>query len=141
MPHLAAVDRVGVRGDDPHALYLPPGNLRHRLDDLVRQLGSNVAQGDDGFTRETQRALGVPAPLPEPRQFGCCVGCLCQICQKVIDSSGHRSTASARMWSSRVLRALRANDVHSDPQEVLQVLEQADVIKERRAGLEIHEQI
>ena len=45
------------------------------------------------------------------------------------------------MWSSRDSRALRANDVHTDAQEILQVLEQADVIKERRARLEIHEQI
>ena len=33
------------------------------------------------------------------------------------------------------------DDVYSDAQEVLQVLEQADVIKEGRAWLEIHEQI
>ncbi len=33
------------------------------------------------------------------------------------------------------------NDVHSDTQEVLQILEQTDVIKEGRAWLEIHEQI
>jgi hypothetical protein len=26
-----------VRGDDPHALDLPPGNLRRRLNNLVRQ--------------------------------------------------------------------------------------------------------
>jgi hypothetical protein len=33
---------VGVRGDDPHALDFPLGNLRRRLDYLVRQLGGNV---------------------------------------------------------------------------------------------------
>ena len=33
------------------------------------------------------------------------------------------------------------DDVHSDTQEVLQILEQTDVIKERRTWLEIHEQI
>jgi phenylalanyl-tRNA synthetase alpha chain len=52
--------------------------------------------------------LGVPALLPKPHQFGCRIGCLSQICQKVIGSSGHRSTASARMRSSRGLRALLA---------------------------------
>jgi len=67
-PDLFIVDSVvGVRGDDPHALDLPPGNLRRRLDDLVWQLGGNVAQSaDDGFARETQRALGIPALLPKP---------------------------------------------------------------------------
>ncbi len=55
-PDLFIVDSmVGVRGDDPHALDLPPGNLRRRLDDLVRQLGGNVAQSaDDGLAREAQ---------------------------------------------------------------------------------------
>jgi len=87
-----------VGGDDPHALNLPPGNLRRRLDDLVRRLGRNVAQSaDDGLARQTQRALGVPMLFPKLYQFGCCIGCLSQICQKVIDSSGHRSTPSARM--------------------------------------------
>ena len=33
------------------------------------------------------------------------------------------------------------DDVHSDAQEVLQVLEQADVIKEGCAWLEIYEQV
>jgi hypothetical protein len=45
------------------------------------------------------------------------------------------------MWSSRGLEGTPCDDVHSDAQEVLQVLEQTDVIKERRAWLEIHEQI
>jgi hypothetical protein len=39
------------------------------------------------------------------------------------------------------LEGIPCDDVHSDAQEILQVLEQADVIKERRAWLEIHEQI
>jgi hypothetical protein len=39
------------------------------------------------------------------------------------------------------LESTPCDDVHSDAQEVLQVLEQTDVIKERRAWLEIHEQI
>ena len=39
------------------------------------------------------------------------------------------------------LKGAPCNDVHSDTQEVLQVLEQADVIKERRTWLEIHKQI
>lgn len=30
-------------GDDPHPFDLPPGNLGSGLDDLVRQLGGNVA--------------------------------------------------------------------------------------------------
>ena len=33
------------------------------------------------------------------------------------------------------------NDVHSDAKEILQILEQADVVKEGRAWLEIHQQI
>jgi hypothetical protein len=33
------------------------------------------------------------------------------------------------------------DDVHSDAQEILQILEQADVIKKGCARLEIHEQI
>jgi hypothetical protein len=52
---------------------------------------------DDSLARQTQRALSIPALFPEAHQFGCCIGCISQICQKVIDSSGHRSTASARM--------------------------------------------
>ena len=53
-PDLFIVDSViGVRCDDPHTLDLPPGDLRRRLDDLVRQLGGNVAQSaDDGLARE-----------------------------------------------------------------------------------------
>ncbi len=38
---------VGVSGDDPHAPDLPPGNLRRRLDNVVRQLGRDVAQPAD----------------------------------------------------------------------------------------------
>ena len=30
-------------------------------------------------------------------RYGRCIGCLSQICQKAIDSSSHRSTATARM--------------------------------------------
>jgi len=37
--------------------------------------------------------------------------------------------------------ASRRDDVHSDAQKFLQILEQADVVKEGRAWLEIHEQI
>ena len=39
------------------------------------------------------------------------------------------------------LEGTPCHDVDSDAQEVLQILEQADVIKEGRARLEIHEQI
>ena len=39
------------------------------------------------------------------------------------------------------LEGTPCNDVHSDAQEVLQILEQADVIKEGCARLEVHEQI
>jgi hypothetical protein len=39
------------------------------------------------------------------------------------------------------LESTTCDDVHSDTQEVLQILEQTDVIKEGRAWLEIHEQI
>jgi hypothetical protein len=45
-PYLFVVDAmVGVRGDDPHALDLSPGNLRRRLDDLIRQLGDVAPVG------------------------------------------------------------------------------------------------
>jgi hypothetical protein len=54
-----------------------------------------------------RRSLGVPALLPQIHQFGCRVSGLSQICQKVIDSSGHRSMDSERMCSSCGLRALR----------------------------------
>ena len=40
-------------------------------------------------------------------------------------------------WLERAAR----DDVHPDAQEFLKVLEQADVIEKRRAGLEVHEQI
>jgi hypothetical protein len=33
------------------------------------------------------------------------------------------------------------DDVYSDAQEILQILEQADVVEQRRAWLEIHQQI
>src|SRR4029077_2889663 len=51
-PDLFVVDAVvGMCGDDPHALDLPPGNLRRRLDDLIRQLGGDVAKSaDDGLS-------------------------------------------------------------------------------------------
>jgi len=39
------------------------------------------------------------------------------------------------------LEGTPCDDVHSNAQKVLQILEQADVIKEGRAWLEIHEQI
>ncbi len=39
------------------------------------------------------------------------------------------------------LESTPRDDVHSDTQKVLQILEQADVIKEGRTWLEIHEQI
>src|SRR5258708_2368727 len=109
-PDLFVVDAmVGVRGDDPHALDFAPRNLRRRLNDLVRQLGGNVAESaDNGLARQAQWALSVPARLPKAHKLGCCIGRLSKICQKVVDASGHRSTASARMWSSRGLRALRA---------------------------------
>jgi len=52
-PALSRIElMVGVRGDDPHAPDLPPGNLRRRLDNLVRQFGSNVGQpADDRLAR------------------------------------------------------------------------------------------
>ena len=39
------------------------------------------------------------------------------------------------------LEGTPCDDVHTDAQEILQILEQADVIKEGRARLEIHDQI
>jgi hypothetical protein len=39
------------------------------------------------------------------------------------------------------LEGTPCDDVHPDAQEILQILEQADVIEEGRARLEIHEQI
>jgi hypothetical protein len=47
-----------------HALDFSPGNLRRRLDDVVWQLGGDIAQAtDDGLTRKAQRTLSVPAFL------------------------------------------------------------------------------
>ena len=63
---------------------------------------------DDGLACKTQQAIGVPALLPEVYKFCCGIDRIRQICQKVVDSPGHRSTASARMCSSRGLSALRA---------------------------------
>jgi hypothetical protein len=40
-------------------------------------------------------------------------------------------------WLERAPR----NDVHPNTQELLKILEQADVIKERRTWLEIHQQV
>src|SRR5262249_3895033 len=72
-PDLSVVDAVvGMGSDDSHAPNLPPGDLRRRLDDLIRQLGGNVAQSaDDGLPCQAQRALGVPALLAQTHQFGC----------------------------------------------------------------------
>jgi hypothetical protein len=68
-----------------------------------------VAQAtDNGLTRKAQRALGVPALLTKAHKFCCRVNCLGQVSQKIVDASGHRSTASARMCPSRDLSALRA---------------------------------
>jgi hypothetical protein len=39
------------------------------------------------------------------------------------------------------LESASRHDVDPDAQELLEILEQADVIKERRTGLEIHEQV
>jgi len=64
-----------------------------------------------------------------------------------------RRAGASRSWSWSQIHGLSANvvvpglegtpryDVRSDSQEVLQILEQTDVIKERRTWLEIHEQI
>jgi hypothetical protein len=141
-PDLFIVDSViGVRGDDPHAFALPPGNLRHHFDDLIRQLGGNVAQSaDDGLACEVQRALGVPALLPK-----LLVRLLRQLPQPGLPE-GHRLLWSQihGLGANPVVAGLEStpcDDVHSDAQEVLQILEQADVIKEGRAWLEIHEQI
>lgn len=141
-PDLFIVDPVvGVRGDDPHALDLAPGNLRCRLDDLVRQLGGNVPQpADDSLSRETQYALGVPALFPSRTSSA---------------AASAASARSARRSSTPLsqIHGLGANvivpglegtpcdDVHTDAQEILQILEQADVIKQGRAGLEIYKQI
>jgi hypothetical protein len=100
---------VGVRSDDPHAVDFSPWNLWSCLDDLIWQLGGDIAQAaDDGLTCNAQRTLGVPAFLSQIDKLGCRVNSLGQIRQKVVNSPGHRSTASARMCSSRGLRALRA---------------------------------
>ena len=56
-------------------------------------------------------------------------------------ASGHRSTASARIWSSRGLEGAPRDDLDSDAQEFLKILNQADVIKKGGAWLEIHGQV
>ena len=80
-PDLFIIDAmVSVRRDDPHTLDFSPGNLRRCLDDLIWQLGGDVAQAaNDGLTREAQQALGVPALLPEVHKFCCRIGGLSQI--------------------------------------------------------------
>ena len=78
-------------GGDPHGLDLLLGNLRRPLDDLVRQLGGDVAESvDQGLIREAQRALSFPALLPKSYNLGCCIGCLSKTCQKIVDASSHR---------------------------------------------------
>jgi hypothetical protein len=74
-------------GDDPHTSYLPPGNSRHLLGDLVRQLGRDVAKSaDDRFSGQAQRALGVPAFLAERYKLGCGVGCFGEVSEEVVNS-------------------------------------------------------
>ena len=79
--------------------------------------------------------------FPETHKFGGRIDRLGQVCEKVIDPSGHRSTASARMCSSRGLRALRATTSTPYTEEVLEILEQANMIKKRGTRLEVHQQI
>jgi hypothetical protein len=90
-------------------LDFSPGNLRRCFDDLIWQPGGDVAQAaDDGLAREAKRTLGVPAQLPEVHKLRGRIDRLGQICEEVVDSPDHRSTASARICSSRGLSALRA---------------------------------
>ena len=56
---------VGVRGNDPHALDFSPWNLRSCLDDLIWQLGGDVAQtADDGLACEAQRRSASQRSFP-----------------------------------------------------------------------------
>ena len=95
-----------------------------------RQLGSNVAQPtDDGLARQTQRALGIPTLLPKAPPVR-----LLHRLPQPDPPEGHRL-----LWSQ--IHGLGADmivpgfegtpcdDVHSDAQEILQILEQSDVIK------------
>jgi hypothetical protein len=141
-PDLVVVDAVvGVRGDDSHALDLPPGDLRRRRDDLIRQLGGNVAQSADDSLAAKRSGRSVSQRF-FPR----------------LTSSAAASAASARSarrsstpWSQ--IHGLGANmvvprlqgaprdDIDSDAEKLLKILKQADVIKKGSAWLEIHEQV
>ncbi len=108
-------------------LTFSPGNFRRCLDDLIWQLGGDVAQAaDDGLTCKGQRALGVPALLPEsqarpPHQL-----------PRPDLLEGHRLPWSqihglgADVLVPRLEGAPR-DDVNPNSEEFLKILEQADV--------------
>ena len=100
------------------------GATVNRIDriDHRRALAMSPKPPMTGLAREAQRALGVPALLPKPHHW----------------SQIHGLDANVVIPG---LEGTSRDDVHSDAQEVLQVLEQAEVIKEGCAWLEIHEQI
>ena len=143
-PSPAVVNGMVFEGSLDHNIYafhLAPA-LRRPLDDLIGQLGGNVTQsGDDGLACKAQRALSVPTLLAQAHQFSCRIGGLSQIRQKVFDSSGHRFYGLGANVIVPRLEGAPRDDVDSDAQEFLKVLEQADVIKKRSAWLEVHKQV
>jgi hypothetical protein len=121
---------VGVRGDDPHAFDLAPGNLGRRLGDLIRQLGGNVTQSaDDGLARKAQRGAqcpsascpGSPVRLPHRRP------------QPDLPEGLRLPWSQIYGLGTNVfvprLQGTPRDDIDSDAQEFLKILEQADVIK------------
>jgi hypothetical protein len=94
-----------------------PGNLRRCLDDLVWQLGSDIAQAaDDGLAGEAQQPIGVPPVLFEVDELSCRLDCLGQICpegRRLLWSQIHGLGADVLV--SCLKRAPR-DHVHSDAQ-------------------------
>jgi len=124
-----------VSGDDPHALGLSPRDLRHGHDDLVRQFGCDRTQSaDDGLARKPQRPLGVPAILAEPHQLNCCINCLSQI--RPAGSLLTRSQIHGLGADVLIPRLQSVPRDHVDPhaQKLLKILEQTDMIQQRRTS-------
>lgn len=130
-PDLFVVDAVrGVCGDDPHALDLPHGNLRRCLDDLIRQPGGNVAQPtDDGLACKGE----ADARRPSASSPGSQVRLLRRRPQPDLPEDHRLLWSQIHGLGADVvvprLEGRPRDDVDSDTQEFLKILEQADVIK------------
>jgi hypothetical protein len=102
---------LGVRSDNPPALDLPLGISRVALVTSLGNLVANVAQSaDEGPGPRDAAGARCPRAPSQASPTRLLFRLSSRICEKVVDfySSGHRSAASARMRSSRGLRAFRA---------------------------------